>query len=54
MKVFIGAPGSSASAGSGYVSASELATFAKEAQEKYSSFGGVMLWDASTSYGTCV
>ena len=23
---------------------------AKEAQEKYSSFGGVMLWDASTAY----
>jgi len=50
VKVFIGAPGSSASAGSGYVNAGTLANFAKEAQEKYSSFGGVMLWDASTAH----
>ena len=50
VKVFIGAPGSSSSAGSGYVDASTLAQYAKEAQEKYSSFGGVMLWDASTAY----
>ncbi|EMD31467.1 glycoside hydrolase family 18 protein [Gelatoporia subvermispora B] len=50
VKVYIGAPGSAASAGSGYVNSATLAGFAKEAQEKYSSFGGVMLWDASTAH----
>lgn len=50
IKVYIGAPGSPSSAGSGYVDESTLANYVKEAQEKYSSFGGVMLWDASTAY----
>ncbi|OSC97704.1 glycoside hydrolase family 18 protein [Trametes coccinea BRFM310] len=50
VKVYIGAPGSSDSAGEGYVSVSKLASYVSDAQEKYSSFGGVMLWDASTAY----
>ncbi|KAI0671345.1 glycoside hydrolase [Trametes maxima] len=50
VKVYIGAAGSSDSAGEGYVSASKLAQYASDAQAKYSSFGGVMLWDASTAY----
>ncbi|CDO71811.1 Glycoside Hydrolase Family 18 protein [Trametes cinnabarina] len=50
VKVYIGAPGSSDSAGQGYVSVSKLASYVSDAQEKYSSFGGVMLWDASTAY----
>ncbi|KAI9000467.1 glycoside hydrolase superfamily [Trametes punicea] len=50
VKVYIGAPGSSDSAGEGYVSVSTLSSYVSDAQEKYSSFGGVMLWDASTAY----
>ncbi|OCH89688.1 glycoside hydrolase [Obba rivulosa] len=50
VKVYIGAPGSSTSAGTGYVDASTLAGYASNAQANYSSMGGVMLWDASTAY----
>ncbi|KAG6835055.1 hypothetical protein C0991_004301, partial [Blastosporella zonata] len=51
VKVYIGAPASSTAAGSGYVSAATLGQIAKEIRAKYSSFGGVMLWDASQAYG---
>ncbi|KAG6859710.1 hypothetical protein C0991_000319, partial [Blastosporella zonata] len=51
VKVYIGAPASSTAAGSGYVSAATLGQIAKETRAKYSSFGGVMLWDASQAYG---
>ncbi|KAG6329348.1 hypothetical protein ID866_9742 [Astraeus odoratus] len=50
VKVYIGAPASSTAAGSGYVSASTLATIIQQTQAQYSSFGGVMLWDASQAY----
>ncbi|KAH9847252.1 glycoside hydrolase [Lenzites betulinus] len=50
VKVYIGAPGSSDSAGEGYVSVSTLASYVSSAQQKFSSFGGVMLWDASTAH----
>ncbi|TBU41653.1 glycoside hydrolase [Dichomitus squalens] len=50
VKVYIGAPASSKAAGEGYVSAETLASYVAEAQQKYSSFGGVMLWDADTAY----
>ncbi|KAI0760971.1 glycoside hydrolase [Trametes elegans] len=50
VRVYIGAPGSSDSAGEGYVSVGTLADYVAGAQEKYASFGGVMLWDASTAY----
>ncbi|KAI0351762.1 glycoside hydrolase [Trametes cingulata] len=50
VKVYIGAPGSSDSAGEGYVGVNTLASFVSDAQAKYSSFGGVMLWDASTAH----
>ncbi|KAG6865651.1 hypothetical protein C0991_000570 [Blastosporella zonata] len=50
VKVYIGAPASSTAAGSGYVSAATLGQIAKETRAKYSSFGGVMLWDASQAY----
>ena len=52
VKVYIGAPASSTAAGSGYVSASTLATIISQTKSAYSSFGGVMLWDASQAYGT--
>ncbi|GJE89922.1 glycoside hydrolase family 18 protein [Phanerochaete sordida] len=50
VKVYIGAAGSPAAAGTGYVGPNTLAQFAADAQSKYSSFGGVMMWDADTAY----
>ncbi|KAK7682490.1 hypothetical protein QCA50_014290 [Cerrena zonata] len=50
VKVYIGAPGSADAAGEGYVDAATLATFAKNAQNQFSSFGGVMLWDADSAF----
>ena len=52
VKIYIGAPASSTAAGSGYVDASTLANIALQTRSQYSSFGGVMLWDASQAYGT--
>jgi len=50
VKVYLGAPASPKAAGSGYVDASDLIAMAKSVQNKYSSFGGVMLWDADTAH----
>ncbi|KIY68844.1 glycoside hydrolase family 18 protein [Cylindrobasidium torrendii FP15055 ss-10] len=50
VKIFIGAPASSTAAGSGYVDAATLSTIAVETREKYTSFGGVMFWDASQAW----
>ncbi|KAF9535506.1 glycoside hydrolase superfamily [Crepidotus variabilis] len=50
VKVYLGAPGSPAAAGSGYVPPQNLIDMARDAQQKYSSFGGIMLWDADTAY----
>ncbi|KAF9024946.1 class III chitinase [Hymenopellis radicata] len=50
VKIYIGAPASSTAAGSGYVDAGTLSTIAQETRSKYSSFGGVMFWDASQAY----
>ncbi|KAF8887965.1 glycoside hydrolase superfamily [Gymnopilus junonius] len=50
IKVYLGAPGSADSAGEGYVSSQTLINVALEAQKKYSSFGGIMLWDADSAY----
>ncbi|KJA26015.1 glycoside hydrolase family 18 protein [Hypholoma sublateritium FD-334 SS-4] len=49
IKVYLGAPGSPGSAGDGFVSSGTLINVVKEAQQKYSSFGGVMLWDADSA-----
>ena len=51
VKVFIGALASSTAGTSGYVDATTLNNIALETRSKYSSFGGVMLWDASQAYG---
>lgn len=51
VKVYIGAPASSSAASTGYVSSSTLATIISQTMSQYSSFGGVMLWDASQAYG---
>ncbi|KAG8221395.1 glycoside hydrolase [Butyriboletus roseoflavus] len=50
VKVYIGAPASASAAGSGYISASTLATIISQTKSQYSSFGGVMLWDVSQAY----
>ncbi|KAG1795974.1 glycoside hydrolase family 18 protein [Suillus plorans] len=50
VKVYIGAPASSSAAGSGYVSPSTFTPIIQETMAEYSSFGGVMLWDASQAY----
>ncbi|KAH0838519.1 glycoside hydrolase family 18 protein [Lanmaoa asiatica] len=52
VKIYIGAPASSAAAGSGYVSIGNLSNIAVHMRESFPSFGGVMLWDASQAYGT--
>ncbi|KAJ7475670.1 glycoside hydrolase family 18 protein [Mycena latifolia] len=48
IKIFIGAP--AASSISGYVAASTLGAIALATRAQYSSFGGIMLWDASQAY----
>lgn len=50
VKIYIGAPGSATAAGQGYVSPEVLIQYALVAQTNYSTFGGVMLWDASDAY----
>ncbi|EKM83456.1 hypothetical protein AGABI1DRAFT_103656 [Agaricus bisporus var. burnettii JB137-S8] len=50
VKVYIGAPAGPKAASSGYVDANALIKVAKDARKKYSSFGGVMLWDADMAY----
>ncbi|KAK0204637.1 glycoside hydrolase family 18 protein [Desarmillaria ectypa] len=50
VKVYIGAPASSTAAGSGYVNAATLANIVTQTRSQYSSFGGVMFWDASQAY----
>ncbi|KIJ37504.1 carbohydrate-binding module family 5 protein [Sphaerobolus stellatus SS14] len=50
VKIFIGAPASSTAAGSGYVAASTLGSIIAQTKATYSSFGGVMMWDASQAY----
>ncbi|RCH80995.1 Chitinase 1 [Rhizopus stolonifer] len=51
VKVFLGVSGSSAAAGSGYVPFSSLKPIVQDVHSTYSSFGGVVSWDASASYG---
>lgn len=46
-KVMIGVPGNTGAAGRGYVGPDRLAEIFRHTKERYSSFGGVMVWDAS-------
>lgn len=50
VKVYLGVPASQTAAGSGYADAATVAKLAKELQSKFSSFGGVMMWDASQAW----
>ncbi|KAI7974648.1 hypothetical protein EIK77_003796 [Talaromyces pinophilus] len=49
VKVFVGVPGNTGAAGTGYLSASALQPVL-EYSATFSSFGGVMIWDASQAY----
>lgn len=51
VKVYIGAPAGPLAAGSGYVDADTLGNYAQQTRDQYSSFGGIMLWDASQAHG---
>ncbi|KAI1796943.1 glycoside hydrolase [Ganoderma leucocontextum] len=50
VKIYIGALASSTAGNSGYIDSTTLINIALETRSKYSSFGGVMLWDASQAY----
>ncbi|KAJ7274559.1 glycoside hydrolase [Mycena haematopus] len=49
VKIFVGAP-ASPGAGSGFASAATLGQIASATRATYSSFSGIMLWDASMAY----
>jgi chitinase len=51
IKVYIGAPASPLAASSGYVDVDTLASYALNTRDQFSSFGGIMLWDASWAHG---
>ena len=53
VKLYVGSPASQA-AGSYYVDAAQMGTIIAATRKNYSSFGGVMLWDAGNARGTCV
>lgn len=48
-KVYLGVPASPSAAGSGYVPISKVVQAANYLQSTYSTFGGIMMWDASQS-----
>ncbi|KAJ1936678.1 Chitinase 2, partial [Linderina macrospora] len=47
VKIFIGAPGSSSAASTGYVNASTLQSIYNSVRSNYTSLGGIMTWDVS-------
>lgn len=49
VKILLGVPGGPTGAGSGYESASSLSDVINYCKT-FSSFGGVMMWDASQAY----
>ncbi|KAG0380998.1 Chitinase 1 [Mortierella sp. AD032] len=51
VKVYLGVPASRTAANAGYVSVERLQEIMDTVRCKYSSFGGVMMWDMSQSYG---
>ncbi|KAG0297442.1 Chitinase 1 [Linnemannia gamsii] len=51
VKVYLGVPASRTAANAGYVGIERLQEIMDSVRCKYSSFGGVMMWDISQSYG---
>ena len=54
IKIFLGLPGSSDAASSGYISNLTVIEDAVATMSESSSFGGIMLWDASQAYDNTV
>ena len=50
VKIYLGAAASSTAAHTGYAPISLLTTIIQQTRAQYSSFGGVMFWDASQAY----
>ncbi|KAI9280847.1 glycoside hydrolase superfamily [Umbelopsis sp. AD052] len=50
VKIYLGVPGSTSAASSGYVPYNTLTGTIDSLKSQYSSFGGVMMWDASQAY----
>ncbi|CAM0139748.1 Chitinase 2 [Umbelopsis sp. WA50703] len=50
VRLFVGVPGSTTAASSGYVSLANLESTVSSLRSQYTSFGGVMMWDASQAY----
>ncbi|KAK9472735.1 endochitinase [Dipodascopsis tothii] len=53
VRLFVGVPGSSSAAGSGYVVPSALAELVDSIENK-ANFGGIMIWDASQAFSNVV
>ncbi|KAG0308611.1 Chitinase 1, partial [Dissophora globulifera] len=51
VKIYLGVPASRTAANAGYVSHERLREILDAVRCKYSSFGGVMMWDVSQAYG---
>ncbi|KAJ1662867.1 Chitinase 2 [Coemansia sp. RSA 1646] len=47
VRVYLGVPGSAAAASTGYTSVDKLEELVNVTRKKFSSFGGMMMWDAS-------
>ena len=50
VKVYVGVAAGPGAAGTGYVPISTLTPIIQSTKNQYSSFGGVMMWDASSAY----
>ncbi|KAI7863874.1 chitinase 1 [Spinellus fusiger] len=50
VKIFLAVPGSTSASNTGYVPFNQLSNIIKSLPGKYSSYGGVTLWDASQSF----
>ncbi|CAL1716603.1 unnamed protein product [Somion occarium] len=50
VKIYIGAPAAPLAAGSGYVDVGTFTTIIQQTRAQFSSFGGVMMWDASQAF----
>ncbi|KAF9318897.1 Chitinase 1 [Podila minutissima] len=51
VKVYLGVPASQTAANAGYVTIDRLRQIIDDVRCKYTSFGGVMMWDTSQAYG---
>ncbi|KAG0086475.1 Chitinase 1 [Podila epicladia] len=51
VKVYLGVPASQTAANAGYVTIDRLRQITDDVRCKYTSFGGVMMWDTSQAYG---